>query len=269
MLAVARLQFIKQKLKDNKVVLVSELSREMQVTEETIRKDLEKLEKQNVLCRVHGGAYLKDGYGTEASVQVRSRIYRAEKELLANLCMDYVGDSGSILLDCSTTAVCIAKALVREQKKLTVITNSLSVALELTGGEDLRVIMLGGTLNRNTNSFYGNITLEELKGYHVDYAFISSAGISLETGLTDHTREESDVRRQMIAQAGTCIYVADSTKLGRSSVYVTGELGDVDILLTDRPASGIDPKLYRELQSRGVEMRACMAEQQQKGQQKR
>lgn len=257
MLAVERLQLIEEKLKNNKVVLVGELSREIKVTEETIRKDLEKLEKKNLICRVHGGAYLREGYGIEASMQVRSQIYKEEKELLANLCMNYVGDRDSLILDGSTTSVCIVKALVREQKKLTVITNSLSVADEAAKGELIRLIVLGGTFNRNTYSFYGNVTLEELKNYRADKAIVSGAGISREAGLTDYSQEESDLRRIMIRQAKECIYVADSTKLGRKSVYVTGELTEVNVLLTDWPVGRVDRGLYQELLRSGVHMDAC------------
>lgn len=257
MLAVERLQLIEEKLKENKVVLVSELSKEIQVTEETIRKDLEKLEKRNLICRVHGGAYLREGYGIEASMQVRSQIYKEEKELLANLCMNYIGEQDSLMLDGSTTSVSITNALVTEGRKITVITNSLSVAGEAAKGEQIRLIVLGGTFNRNTYCFSGNITLDELKNYHADKAIISGAGISREAGLTEYTQEEADLRRVMIKQARECIYVADSTKLGRKSVYVTGELTDIDVLLTDRPVELADRALCQELARLGIDMEAC------------
>ena len=254
MLAVERIQFIEQRLRENKVVQVSELSREMQVTEETIRKDLEKMERRNLLCRVHGGAYLKEGYSTEVSVQVRSKIYQQEKESLAELSMKYIKEGSSLILDCSTTAVCVAKALVREKKKVTVITNSILTAWEVQKGERIRLVMLGGTLDKNTNSFYGNITLQELKEYHVDQAFISSAGISREAGITDYSQQEADLRRLMIDQAHQCIYVADSTKLGRSSVYVVEGLERIAVLLTDQPVCQVDEGLYQRLLQLGVSM---------------
>lgn len=254
MLAVERIQFIKRRLKENKVVSVSELSKEMQVTEETIRKDLEKLEQSSLLCRVHGGAYLKEGYSREVSAQVRSRIYQEEKESLAELSMKYIKEGSSLILDCSTTAVCIAKVLARENKKVTVVTNSLLTAWELEKGEQIRLIMLGGTLDRNTDSFYGNSTIDELKEYYVDQAFISSAGISTEAGITDYSLQEADIRRLMIRQAGRCVYVADSTKLGHSSLYVAGELSEIGLLLTDKPVRGVDESLYGKLAGQGVLM---------------
>lgn len=231
MLAVERLQYILSLLHKNKVVLVAELSKEMKVSEETIRRDLEKLEKQDHICRVHGGAYLKEGYGNETSAKVREKLYLHDKERMAASCMEYINELDSIILDCSTTALNIARSLVKSDKKVTVITNSLAVVNELSASNRIRVILLGGELNKNSNAFLGHHTIEDLGSYFADKAFISSAGISIYAGITDYISEEAIVRMKMIEQARTTFYVADITKIGRCGVHVVGDINIIDYLI--------------------------------------
>jgi DeoR/GlpR family transcriptional regulator of sugar metabolism len=231
MLAVERLQCILNLLHKNKVVLVAELSKEMNVSEETIRRDLEKLEKQDHICRVHGGAYLKEGYGNETTAKVREKLYLHDKERIAVCCMEYINELDSIILDCSTTALNIAKSLVSSNKKVTVITNSLAVVNELSVSSHIRVILLGGELNKNSNAFFGHHTIEDLGSYFADKAFISSAGISIYAGITDYTSEEAMVRIKMMEQAKTRFYVSDITKIGRCAVHVVGDISMIDYLI--------------------------------------
>lgn len=257
MLAVERTQYILDELHKKKVVMVGDLSREMRVSEETIRRDLEKLEKQGSIRRVHGGAYLPEGYGNETPITVREKIYREEKVAIARKCMQYIYENESILLDCSTTAHYIARELGMSAKRLSVITNSLSVAAELAGKENIRVIMLGGELKNNTNSFWGDVTLRSLDEYYADKAFISSAGISILAGISDYTQEEAAVRRRMIERAGSCYIAADMTKVGRSAVNMVLPLSSADFVITDQPIEEKDKQLKKELDRLKVEMIVC------------
>lgn len=233
MLAIERTQFIIKTLQDNKVATVSELSKVIQVTEETIRRDLEKLEKQGVISRVHGGAYLREGYGNETPTEVRGKIYQKEKEQIAKASLNFINDYDSILLDCSTTACYIAKDIKASDKKISVITNSLLVTKELEDAEHVRLILLGGEYKDSTKSFCGAATVEALNHYYVDKVFISSAGISVDAGMIDYTLEEATIRSKMIKQAKTCFYVADITKIGRNAIYRIGDLDDVDYLIVN------------------------------------
>lgn len=249
--AIKRAEYILAMLEKNKVVMVADLSREMNVTEETVRKDLEKLEKQERLCRVHGGAYLNEGYGNETPVTVRSKIMQEEKALLGRRCMEFIKEKEAIFLDCSTTALYLARELAVSEKKLTVMTNSLEAASELAGNPSIRLIVFGGELNRDRAAFEGESVLSELRQCFIQKAFISSAGISPEAGITDSTRAEAEIRRAVIRQARTCILMVDITKIGRNGIYVIGGLADIDILVVDRPFEKADPELWervRELQ---------------------
>lgn len=245
--AIKRAEYIMSMLEQNKVVMVADLSREMGVTEETVRKDLEKLEKQERLCRVHGGAYLNEGYGTETPVKVRSQILPEEKELIGRRSLKLIREKDSIFLDCSTTALHMAKLLAGWNKKMTLMTNSLAVAMEVMQNPAIRLVLFGGELNRDRIAFEGQSVLDEMRETFINKAFISSAGISLEAGITDSTREEAEVRRQVIRQARHCILMADSTKLGRNGLYVVGGLEDIDTLVLDRPLKNVDPRLAEHL----------------------
>lgn len=246
--AIERAEYILAMLEKNKVVMVADLSREMNVTEETVRKDLEKLERQERLCRVHGGAYLNEGYGNETPVTVRSKIMREEKALLGRRCMGLVKEKESIFLDCSTTALYLAKELASFDKKLTVMTNSLAVASELEGNQAIRLIVFGGELNRDRAAFEGESVQRELKQCFIHKAFISSAGVSPEAGLTDSTRSEAEIRRAVIRQAKSCILMVDTTKIGRNGIYVIGGLEDMDYLVVDRPIDKLNPVLWEQLE---------------------
>lgn len=245
--AIKRAEYILSMLKKNKVVMVTDLSREMGVTEETVRKDLEKLEKMEKLNRVHGGAYLNEGFGNETPITVRSKVMQEEKELLASLCMKMIHEKSSIFLDCSTTALHIAKQLVDFPGKLTVMTNSLAVAREIDGNPKLRLILFGGELNRDREAFEGQTVLDQMKNCFINYAFVSSAGCSLEAGITDSTREEADIRRQVLKQAKNKILVVDNTKIGRNEVYVIGELEQISKVVVEHSLKETAPDLLEWL----------------------
>ena len=223
MLALERAAYIMEQLWKQKVVLVKDLSVQMNVSEETIRKDLERLEKKGSLCRVHGGAYLKEGYGNETTFAVRGQIFRQEKDALATACTGMIQENESVILDCSTTALHIAKMLAESGKKCTVLTNSMEICTSLAGRPSIRLIVIGGEYRADTASFGGAAVIESLKQYRADKAVLSSAGISLDSGITDYTEEEAIIRRQMMDQARETIFVADATKIGRSSLYVVGD----------------------------------------------
>lgn len=254
MLAMKRSQFIVDQLQNHKVVLVSQLSKQMAVTEETVRRDLEKLEKQGVLRRVHGGAYLAEGYGNETPVSVREQIYREEKAAIAQKCMALVNDKDSLMLDCSTTAKYIAQALVDSNKKATVITNSLLVANVVAPSANLRLISLGGEFGPKLNAFFGDVTVQSLKQYYADKAFISGAGLSTQAGITDYTRDEAAVRRAMIERSAECYVAADLTKIGRVAVHMVAPLDSIHTVVVDQPFQEKDKQLFEALRGQDTDI---------------
>ena len=257
MLAVERANYITDSLSRNKIVLVAELSRDLKVSEETIRKDLEKLEKKGKLRRVHGGAYLNEGYNNETPVAVRTKLYQNAKECLAKKCMKFISPKETVFLDCSTTVSYIAKELADYENKLTVVTNSLLAASALMNNRNIRLILLGGELNRDIEAFDGYMVFEAMERYNIDKAFISSAGLDCHVGMTDYTQEEADVRRKVLQGARQCIFVADSTKIGRKSTYIIGGLNKIDTLVLDRALPEEYGELKQKLKENQVEITVC------------
>lgn len=255
MLAVERAGYIMDLITRNQIVLVADLSKELNVSEETIRKDLEKLEKKGKLRRVHGGAYLNEGYGEETSVAVRSNFYKDIKAELAEKCMDLIKEKETVFLDCSTTVSYIAEKLADYKQKLTVVTNSILAASKLMANPNIRLILLGGELNRDTESFEGYTVFEALERYHIDKAFISSAALDGISGMTDNTQTEADVRRKVLQEASECIFVADSTKTGKKSTYIIGDAGRITTFVTEGEIR--DKVLLEKLHKTNVKIITC------------
>lgn len=268
MLALERASYILEQLHRQKIVLVKDLSRHMGVSEETIRKDLERLEKNGNLRRVHGGAYLKEGYGNEASFTVRDQMYRQEKEILAAAAVELIQENESVILDCSTTALHVARALGLSKKKCTVLTNSLKTSSALAASPSVRLIVLGGEYRSDTGSFGGSMVFEALRQYRADRAVISSAGISRESGITDYTEEEAGIRRLMMERSRETVYVADSTKIGRSALYVAGPWEWIGRLVTQKPFPQEQKGFYEALIQAGVPVVLCGREKARRGGQK-
>lgn len=178
MFALERQKRILEQLKTAGAVTVSRLSAELGVTEETIRRDLEKLEKQEALVRTHGGAVPLDENKQEVSLERRKKINTGTKEKLAKKAVRYITPGDTVFIDASTTTFFIAEEL-KHFHGITVITNSLRVANELSGLPDIKLILVGGTVSMN-QSLVGSMAENNIQNhYFVNKMFFSSRGISL------------------------------------------------------------------------------------------
>ena len=254
MLAANRKQLILETLHSDKFVLVSDLSKQLNVTEETTRRDLDKLEQEGLILRVHGGAHLKEGYGDFIPVNLRKMLFLEEKQSIASRCIQLIEEGDIILLDCSTTVLCIAQALRQMAIRLTIITNSLAIAGEIAGKESIRLILLGGEYSSTLNAFMGNTALRELDSYSADKVFLSCSGINAVNGLCDHNQDESNIRQKMIARSASCYFASDSTKIGRNAVYATAPLSCIDGLVLSQPLNAKAKLLKEELDALNVKI---------------
>ncbi|MGL5328128.1 MAG: DeoR/GlpR family DNA-binding transcription regulator [Peptostreptococcaceae bacterium] len=237
MLKIDRLNKIESYLHENGSVIVSQLSQDLNVTEETIRRDLELLEKQKKLKRVRGGAFLPDKFDKEVPIKIRESIYNEEKQTIANHCIEYIDDGDSILLDASTTAIHLAKLIKESEKKITIITNSLKVSQIFENHKLVKVICLGGRLRSSSNSLVGSLTSKNLKEYWVDKSFISCSGLDLKFGITDNHEDEAVVRRNMLEHSSLKFLIVDHTKFDSSSMYKICTPFEVDVVITDKKLS--------------------------------
>jgi len=213
-------------------IRVTELSKIFSVTEETIRRDLEKLEKEKLLLRSHGGALTVADEQSEVSYTEREITNATEKRAIAVEAVKHIQPSDEhIVLDASTTAWYMAKEL--PNRPLTVITNSIQVCLELSKKEQIKVISTGGMLSAKSLSYVGPLAERSLTMYHVHKAFLSCKGVDLQGGLTDSNEWQALLKRKIMTIADETILMVDSTKFDSRTFVHIADLTDVDCVITD------------------------------------
>ena len=233
MLAIERRNDILAKLQADGRVVVSELSQRYQVSEETIRRDLEKLDNEGLVTKSYGGAVLNENTNIDLPFNVRKNQNVIGKQKIAALIKEMVCDEERLILDASTTAVFIAKEL-KERQKLSIITNSIEVLMELFDVEDWRVISTGGLAKAGSFALVGPQTDKVLKSYHVDKTIISCKGLDLVKGLSDSDDLHAHSKKVMLEVATEKILAVDSSKFGEIAFAQIGKLSDVTKVVTDK-----------------------------------
>lgn len=237
MLAVERRNLILEKLQDEKKVVVSELSASFGVSEETIRRDLDKLDKEGLATKTYGGAIINDNTSIDMPFNIRKKRNMQGKQVIAELMADLIQEGEHIILDPSTTAVAIVKAL-KNRKRLTVITNSIEVLVVLSDTSGWDVISTGGTLRENYLALVGPKALEGISSFYADKVILSCKGLDMEKGLTDANEMFSQVKQTMLKSAKQCILAADHTKFNNVAFSRICDLTDIDMVVTDlRPSA--------------------------------
>lgn len=235
-------------LDSSNVVKVSDLSGRFKVSEETVRRDLERLEQDGVVRRIYGGAVRVSGRAMELSFQKRQTRNLDQKRRIAALAKELIADGESVLMDSSTSSLELARAL--PHMRLTVLTNSVSTVMELAD-KDINVMSTGGILRQNNLSFVGPIAERAMEGYYVDKAFLSCRGIAVREGATDASDQEVELKRRMLRAAKRVIFLVDSSKFGQVGFCSICLLRDVHTIVTD---SKVPPQVVSELQEAGVEV---------------
>lgn len=236
MLAVERRNQILEKLQEEKKVIVSELSELFEVSEETIRRDLDKLEKEGLATKSYGGAVLNENNNADMPFSVRKKKNMRGKQLIGELIEGLVSDGDHIILDPSTTAVSIVKAL-KNKKRLTIISNSIEVLVELADTSGWDVISTGGTLKENYLALVGPRAMEGISSFNADKVILSCKGIDMEKGLTDANEMFSQVKQTMLHSATQKILAADHTKFDKVAFSKICDVADIDMIVTDvRPS---------------------------------
>lgn len=237
MLALQRRQKIFDLLMEDGSAKVVRLARIFKVTEVTIRQDLEKLEKEGLIIRDHGGAFLKNIQDNVRSFTLLNSDNMEKKSAIGKKAAALIENGDSIILDSGSTTTEIARNILGK-KGLTVITNALNIALILGADPGIDVIVTGGEFKPPTLSLTGQKAADFFENIHVDKLFLATAGISLRSGLTYPGINDIAVKKAMIESANVTYLVADSTKIGKNSLASLGALSLIDYLITD---SNIDP----------------------------
>jgi len=245
LLAKPRRDRILEMIQEDGNVKVVNLSRIFKVSEVTIRQDLEKLELDGSIVREHGGAYLKSISAQVRSFTLQHRENTDKKILIAKKAAEFINDGDTVILDSGTTITELAKNLVT-RKGLTIITNALNIATMLGSEPAISVIMTGGEFKAPTLSLTGEKAAAFFNNLHVDKLFLATAGISLKAGLTYPSISDLVVKKAMIDAADTVYLLADSTKIGKSSLASLGALSLVNYLITDNGLQDKHRQLFEE-----------------------
>ena len=234
-----RKEFILDQLRLNRKVKASTIVKEFNVSMETVRRDLEELEKQGLLRKVYGGATVGRIYEAEKPYNDRQVIRLKEKQAIAKATVDLLEDNDTLFLDGGSTLLEIAKEIHRRNLKITVVTGTIPIAQVINKSDNATVIMLGGVLTKDEEISSGVLCEEYLKIFHTHKAIIGVASITESNGVTDYDMQMTIIKRKMIDRSDTSIFVADHSKFNKSVVYTVAELDEVDVLVTD---SKTDPK---------------------------
>lgn len=243
-----RRSLIINKIKQERMVKVSELIAEFKVSIETIRRDLEYLEKQGILKRVYGGAVIAGMYGEEPTYSHREVKNFIEKKAIGVKAAQLIDDGDTIFIDVGTTTREVAANLLGK-KNLTVITNATLVAHELIKNESCRVLLLGGEIRKGELSVSGFLTDKNMEYFNANKLIIGVGGLTLSNGITDYNIEEANTRRLMIKHADTVIAVADYSKFGVTAMNNVCSIKDIDILVTD---CSVSQKIVSEYKQAGI-----------------
>jgi DeoR/GlpR family transcriptional regulator of sugar metabolism len=232
MLAVERRNQIEQLITQNKSVLVADLAKKFDVTPETIRGDLEKLERQGVLVRTYGGATLVESVD-DMTIQMRDTINYEGKHNIGKKAAGLIRDGETIFLDASTSSLHVARN-IKDKRGVTVITNAEKVVAELAGFDDIRVICVGGKLEPKNMSYIGRIAEEVIrKNYCANRFFFSCRGATLHRGLMESSEAEAEIKKAMMDMSETSIFLCDRSKLGKLGIHVISDLTGIDSIITD------------------------------------
>ncbi|QTN00518.1 DeoR family transcriptional regulator [Sediminibacillus dalangtanensis] len=250
MLVAERQQKIVEVVNERKSIRVSELSRIFSVTEETIRRDLEKLETEQKLARSHGGAVsIIPDESAELSFSEREITNVKEKKEIANEAAKYVIEGDKIMLDASTTAWYLAKAL--PDIPVTVLTNSIKVAMELSSRKEVTVISTGGTLLSKSLSYVGPLAESSLDTYHVNKAFISCKGFHLDKGISESDEQQARIKKKMMDNADSVFIMIDHSKFGVRAFSRLSGIEAIDHVITD---GKVDTAILQQLSDRSLNL---------------
>lgn len=240
MLAAERHRLILDRVQQNGSVRVAVLARELAVTEETIRRDLEKLGAEGALVRTHGGAVALASDRTELPFGVRDAVHLPEKRAIARRAAQFILDGDVIALDASSSAYELAKVL--PERSISVVTNSLAIANVLADATTIRVILTGGALDGPSMGLVGALAEENLARFNIKKLFFSCQGLDLERGLSVTADEHGRMKRRMLELAESAFLLIDHSKFGVRAVEFFAEVSSLDVVVTDNraPASAIE-----------------------------
>jgi DeoR family fructose operon transcriptional repressor len=235
MIAEQRRQEILRLIEEQGSIRISNLGKFFNVTDMTIRRDIDYLSELGLVKRVHGGAVSESNGNIDLATTFlkRNSEYKPEKERIGLKAQDYVEEDQILFIDGGSTNELFARNL-NPKKRLRIVTHGLNIAWILSGNENHELFVPGGILNRLTMTFTGREVESMYEELNADVLFLSASGISLEKGLTDPEWLDTSIKRTMIRSSSKVILLIDSHKFGLVSSRTFAAVKDVDLIITDR-----------------------------------
>jgi len=227
---------------------VGELSQILEVSEVTVRKDLDVLESQGVLTRVHGGAIVSGRGRLELYFSAREQEHLEEKRRIAHAAAAFIQSGQRIFLDASTTALQVAR-LIKDREDLVVVTNGIYTALELNFCAGITTIVVGGTLRHRSSSLIGSLNINSLQRLRVDIGLFGARGLTARDGLMESEISEAQMKQQMVSASGLVIGIVDSSKFGIVAFSAFALPHEIDRIITDAGAPAL---MVSELRERDI-----------------
>lgn len=249
MLAIDRQRRILELLTSSGSLRTIETASELGVTDETVRKDFEILERRGELIRTHGGASRPERVREEQPFTERQAIRREVKQEIARLAASRIQANETIFLDASSTVLTLAEFL--PDLPLTILTNALNVFTALADRPNLDLICTGGLFDSRSRSFIGLTAEKSLQRYNIHRMFFSGNGLHLDRGASERNSRQAAFKERVIASAEDVVFLADHSKLGQKAAFFFAEVSEISCLVTDKSA---DLGFIEKLQSRGVEV---------------
>lgn len=251
MLVAQRRRLILETIALQGAVHTCTLAHTLGVSEMTVRRDLAALDKEGLLLRVHGGA--QTARDADVGYGLRLRRKPDAKRAIGRAAAKLVGSYETVFLDAGTTTTEVAKALRQRSdlKGVNVVTHAVNLAAELSGGEAVTVIQVGGEIYRQTYSTIGPTALETIERFSFDRMFLAAQGVDAKDGLTNSNLLEVQVKVAAMSRARWTCLVADASKWGRRSMYRIAGLNGIDAWLADEE---LEPQARLDVATRGVEV---------------
>jgi DeoR family fructose operon transcriptional repressor len=240
---VSRLEAVLQLLKENTTASICDIAEQFQVSQMTIRRDLQKLAESGQVIRIPGGARIERWRGMERSFFERLENMSPAKRNIGKAAAALVKDGESVVLDSGTTTLYIAREL-RSRRNVVVVTFSLAVLEELASAEEIRVELTGGVYRSSSHDLIGHGVTESLKSIYADHVLFGAAAVSFTRGVMVH---DPDAQRELLQAGKQKVLVVDSSKIGMEATYRLCGIEDCDLILTDRMLPAADLARLRKL----------------------
>ncbi|AUY15014.1 DeoR/GlpR transcriptional regulator [Serratia marcescens] len=223
-------------------VYVNELADKFQVSQETIRRDLNKLEDYRLIKKIHGGA-VSSQFKFEHEFNERAKIAEAEKRAIAEKAVTLLQPGDTVFVDFGSTTLEFARQLATIDQ-LTVITNSPLIANVCLENDSIDVVLIGGQFIDSKMACLGAIALNNIEAFFADYAIIGAGAVNVQTGVMDQNVNEAAIARKMIAQSRKCIVLADENKLRGHAMTLVAKWPEVDYLVTSDSGNALEGLIF-------------------------